>query len=137
MIVLDTNVLSELMRQDADVDVLAWLDRQPVAQLTTTSVNVAEIRYGLERLPRGRRRTRLVGIAEDYFGSFGSRVLPFDLAAAENYAVVVAARDRLGLPISPFDGQIAAICHRTGATLATRNVPDFAGLGLDVRNPWT
>jgi toxin FitB len=90
----------------------------------------------LERLPDGDRKDRLVAAASQVFAAFSEYVLPFDADAAAHYAVIVAHRDRVGLPIEGFDAQIAAICHARGAALATRNVEDFQETGIDVIDPW-
>lgn len=139
MIVLDTNVLSELMRPDPDQAVIAWMDSQEPAQLFLTAVTVAEILYGIAHLPDGKRKAGLRerGVAmlqEDFAG----RVISFDEAAAAQYAEVVCERQASGRSISMADAQIAAICRTlNGATLATRNSRDFEGIGLDLANPWT
>lgn len=137
MIVLDTNVLSELMRPQPDSQVIAWLDAQAVDELLVTAITVAEILYGLARLPDGKRKavlldTALVMLREDFAG----RILAFDELAAECYATLVAGRERTGCPISMADAQIAAICLSHGVVLATRNVKDFEGLGFELINPW-
>ncbi|APW40256.1 VapC toxin family PIN domain ribonuclease [Rhodoferax koreense] len=137
MMLLDTNVLSELMRQQPDRQVLAWLDAQPTETLFVSAVTVAELMYGIERLPEGRRKDSLRETAwtmleEDFDG----RILPFDGAAATRYAWLAAQRERSGRPIGMADAQIAAICLGTHADLATRNTKDFAGLGLVLTNPW-
>jgi predicted nucleic acid-binding protein len=137
MIVLDTNVLSELMRARPDTGVLAWLDAQEADTLLVSAVTVAELMYGIERLPQGKRRAGLLLAAcmildEDFEG----RVLPFDGAAAARYAVMAAQRERAGSPIGMADCQIAAICLSTSATLATRNTKDFQDLGLPLIDPW-
>jgi predicted nucleic acid-binding protein len=136
MIVLDTNVVSELMRPEPDPTVLTWLREQPGNDLHTTAVTVAEIRYGIARLPEGRRRTTLDQAAGEVFAAFPDQVLAFDLAAADAYANVVAHRDDLGAPIDGFDAQIAAICRTHAAVLATRNTRDFVDTGIRVINPW-
>lgn len=138
MIVLDTNVLSELMRPRPDQRVLAWMDGQPTATLWTTSITVAEIFLGLAKLPKGKRRTGLleaasVLVAEDFRG----RILPFSMEDALEYAAIVAGRITRGRPIGMADAQLAAICVRHGATFATRNVRDFLDVGVDVVNPWS
>ena len=137
MIVLDTNVLSELMRSEPDGAVFAWVAAQPRAALYTTSVSKAEILYGIAALPEGRRRTALAAAAEAMFtDDFAGRVLPFDEAAAVHYAEIVAARRREGRAIEAFDAQIAATARVAGADLATRDVGDFADCGLTLVNPW-
>ena len=136
VIVLDTNVVSELMRSTPAPAVLAWLQQTSSTGLYTTSVTVAEIRYGIARLPDGRRRHDLHQAANEIFAAFPHQVLPFDLAAATAYADVVAGRERDGNPISGFDGQIAAICRSQAATLATRNTKDFIDTGIALTDPW-
>ncbi len=135
--VLDTNVVSELMRSEPDAAVLAWLNDQPADTLWLNSVVVSELLYGIARLPDGKRRAQLAQavqamLAEDFSG----RVLPFDLEAAVVYADLVAMRERQGQPVDMADGQIAAICLAHGASLATRNTKHFDGLGLTLLNPW-
>jgi predicted nucleic acid-binding protein len=136
MIVLDTNVVSELMRADPAPAVLAWLRQNSGAGLYTTAVTVAEIRYGIAQLPEGQRRESLHQAANEVFAAFPRQVLPFDLAAASSYADVVAGRDRAGQPIDGFDAQIAAICRSHVAALATRNTRDFTDTGIEVIDPW-
>ncbi|MEU4240701.1 type II toxin-antitoxin system VapC family toxin [Actinoplanes sp. NPDC026619] len=136
MIVLDTNVVSELMRAAPAPAVIAWLQQTSSTGLYTTSVTVAEIRYGIARLPDARRKHDLSQAANEIFAAFPRQVLPFDLAAATAYADVVAAREADGNPISGFDGQIAAICRSRAATLATRNTKDFIDTGITLIDPW-
>jgi predicted nucleic acid-binding protein len=130
MIVLDTNVTSELMRPAPLLVVTAWVRARNARELYTTSITMAEIRYGIERLPDGRRKDLLRITAEDVFSAFAEAVLPFDAAAAAEYAGIVSRRDRTGAPIDGFDAQIAAICRTHGAALATRNVKDFDATGI-------
>lgn len=137
MIVLDTNVLSELMRPTPDRAVVDWVDAVPADELATTAVTAAELLYGVARLPTGRRRSRLadaVGAVLEV--DFRGRVLPFDLLAAVEYAEVVRAREASARPVGVADAQIAAICRLLGASLATRNVADFTGTGVEVVDPW-
>lgn len=136
MIVVDTNVTSELMRPSPSPVVTAWVRARGAAEMFTTSITLAEVRYGIERLPNGRRKDVLRAAAEDVFSRFADHVLPFDASAAVDYAEVVSARERAGAPIDGFDAQIAAICRARGATLATRNVNDFRGVGVEVTDPW-
>lgn len=135
-VVLDTNVVSELMRPQPTAGVVAWVTALPPALVCTTSVTLAEVRFGIGRLPAGRRRTALHNAADDVFAAFADRILPFDAAAAAHYAEVVVAREHAGTRISGFDAQIAAICREHRAALATRNTGDFDGLGLDLIDPW-
>ncbi len=136
MIVVDTNVASVLMRASPAVAVRDWVHSQDGRDLCTTAITVAEIRYGIERLPSGRRKEALKAAVAEVFGMFAEQILSFDAAAAEQYALVVSYRDGLGLPIDGFDAQIAAICRARGAALATRNLADFQETGVDVINPW-
>jgi predicted nucleic acid-binding protein len=138
VIVLDTNVVSELMRSSPDPQVLGWLEQQVHANLNTTAVSVAEIHYGICRLAEGRRRSQLAAAAEDIFGGFASQILPFNDTAALHYGygALVAERDRARGPISALDGQIAAICRASGSALATRNTGDFEDTGVELLNPW-
>ena len=136
MIVLDTNVVSELMRTTPAPAVLAWLRQTSSTGLYTTSVTVAEIRYGIARLPDGRRKHDLHQAADEIFAAFPRQILPFDLAAAIAYADVIAGREQSSNPISGFDGQIAAICRSQAATLATRNTKDFIDTGVSLIDPW-
>ncbi|MBQ1017275.1 type II toxin-antitoxin system VapC family toxin [Micromonospora sp. D93] len=136
MIVLDTNVVSELMRSEPASVVVGWLQRRSGDALYTTTVTVAEIRYGIARLPDGRRRESLRQAADEIFAAFPRQVLPFDLAAANAYADIVAGRESLGSPIDGFDAQIAAICRSQAATLATRNGKDFTDTGIAIIDPW-
>lgn len=136
MIVADTNVVSELMKAAPHARVDRWSRGLRDVDLHTTSITVAEIRYGIERLPRGRRREAYEATAMEVFRSFGDRILPFDHAAATDYASIVASRERAGTPVAVFDGLIAAICRTTGAQLATRNIGDFGGTGVALVNPW-
>ena len=136
MIVADTNVLSELMKPTPDARVERWAEPFRRVELFTTAVSEAEIRYGIERLPLGRRRRAYEAAANDVFRSFDDKIVPFGRTAAVLYAQIVAARARAGAPMSAFDGQIAAICAEHGATLATHNVRDFADTGVALVNPW-
>ncbi|XVU28752.1 type II toxin-antitoxin system VapC family toxin [Actinoplanes sp. CA-054009] len=115
---------------------LEWLRTTSSTGLYTTAVTIAEIRYGIARLPEGRRKDTLHQAANEIFAAFPRRVLPFDLAAATAYADVVSGRERAANPISGFDGQIAAICRSQAATLATRNTKDFTDTGITLINPW-
>lgn len=136
MIVVDTNVTSELMRPTPAPQVLAWLAAQPARDLYTSAITVAEIGYGISRLPDGHRKELLAAAAAGVFSTFRERVLAFDSSAAAHYADVVLGRERSGMPISGFDAQIACICRDHDAALATRNVKDFAAVGVDLINPW-
>jgi len=137
MIILDTNVLSEVMKPAPDAKVLAWMAAQPAANLYTTSITQAEILHGLMLLPAGRRRRALEAAATSMFTEdFGGRILGFGTDAAAPYARIAAERRRAGRPISHFDAQIAAIARSTGAAIATRNLRDFSGCGVTLVDPW-
>lgn len=136
MIVADTNVVTELMRPEPAGAVVAWVRSQPAREVHTTAVTVAEVLYGIERLPDGRRKDLLARTAREVFDAFADRVLPFDGAAAECYGAILAAREASGTPMSGFDAQIAAICASRSAEFATRNTSDFTGVGIDLVEPW-
>ena len=136
MIIVDTNVVSELMRPSPSRQVRNWVSAQAPGELCTTAITVAEIRYGLERLADGRRKQSLLSAVTEVFAAFSDYIQPFDADAAIWYATIVARRDRVGLPIDGFDAQIAAICRIRGAALATRNAKDFRETGIDVIDPW-
>jgi len=136
MIVVDTNVASELMRPSPAAAVQDWVRRHHGRDLCTTAITVAEIGYGIERLADGRRKEALKAALAEVFGMFAEQVLSFDVAAAGQYALVVSHRDAVGMPIEGFDAQIAAICRARGAALATRNQADFRETGVEVINPW-
>ena len=137
MIVLDTNVLSELMRPEPAEPVVSWVSSQPATSQYTTTVTQAEILYGILLLAAGKRRTRLLGAAESMFAEdFSGRVLSFGSDAAALYARIAADRRRAGHPISHFDAQIAAIARANGAKVVTRNIPDFHGCGVELIDPW-
>jgi len=137
MFVLDTNVISELMSDNPRPTVLAWVDEQRASDLFVTAITEAEIRTGVALLPEGRRRRGITEATERTFGKlYAGRVLPFGSEAARVYATIAAARRAAGRPIAEPDCQIAAITRSYGATVVTRNVPDFAGTGVAVINPW-
>jgi len=136
MIVLDSNVVSELMKPFPAPAVRDWIRVRRGNELYMTSITLAEIRYGIERLPPGRRRDLMMATAEDVFAAFEEQILPFDAAAATHYPIIVTHRDRAGLPIDGFDAQIASICRTHEAALATRNLKDFHDTGIDVIDPW-
>jgi predicted nucleic acid-binding protein len=137
MIIVDTNVVSELMRPAPAPAVVRWVRSRAGRELCTTSVTLAEIRYGIARLPEGRRKTELMTTAEEVFAAFEEQILPFDAPATVHYATIACARERAGAPIDGLDAQIAAICRTHQATLATRNLKDFRGTGIDVIDPWS
>lgn len=137
MIVLDTNVLSELMKSQPDKSVMRWVGKHYAASLFITSMTQAEILYGLEILPAGKRRTALKVAATSMFEQdFFKRILPFDTNAAQLFATIAIQRRKMGLPISQIDAQIAAIVLSHNATLATRNTKDFKECGINLINPW-
>jgi predicted nucleic acid-binding protein len=137
MIVLDTNVLSEVIAPQPSARVLAWMLREPPFRLYTTSISEAELLYGVELLPNGRRQSALhVAIVKMLAEDFADRILPFDSDAAKDYPRIAASRRAMGRPISEADARIAAIVHSRGAALATRNAPDFEHCGIKVLNPW-
>lgn len=138
MIVLDTNVVSELMRSQPDARLMTWFERQPAAGLFTTTLTQAEIFYGLALLLDGRRRQALTAAARLMFDEdFAGHILPFDVEAASIYPEIAADRRQIGKPISQVDAQIAAIVRSRGARLATRNTRDFSDCGITVVDPWT
>ena len=136
MIILDTNVVSELMRHEPAPRIASWVRDRDRRELLTTTITLAEIRYGIARLPDGRRKQVLLAAADDIFTAFEDQVLPVDTAAAENYAVIASSRERAGKPIASFDALIAAVCRSRGAALATRTVSDFDGTGIEIIDPW-
>lgn len=137
MIIIDTNVISELFRPAPAKQVETWLADQDGANLYFTTIGEAELRHGVAILPSGKRRTALTraieGILEE---DFRDRILPFDRPAASAYAAIAAERRALGRPISQFDCQIAAIARAHGASVATRNTSDYESCGVDLLNPW-
>jgi|ERR1035437_153644 predicted nucleic acid-binding protein len=137
MTVLDTNVLSEVITPEPSSRVLAWILREPSSSLYTTSISQAELLYGVELLPKGRRRSALhAAVVKMLAEDFVNRILPFDSYAAEDYSRIAAARRAMGRPISEADARIAAIALSRGANLATRNTRDFEHCGIKVLNPW-
>jgi toxin FitB len=136
MIVLDTNVLSALMRQTPDTRVIAWLDKQSRTSVWTTSVTMLEIRFGLQIMATGQRRSRLLEAFETLIEKMGHRVAPFDDEAAAQAADLMASRQRKGRPVELRDTMIAGIVSARHATLATRNLVHFEDLAVPVVNPW-
>jgi len=138
MIVLDTNVISETLRPHPDARVTAWLEGL-TDDVAITTITLAELLAGVRRLPAGRRRTALTAMIEEVLEPYrGTRaIMPFDEPAVEQYAEVLAARERAGSPIHTADAQIAAICRVHRAICATHNAKDFADTGIDLVNPWT
>jgi predicted nucleic acid-binding protein len=137
MFVVDTNVVSELMRSVPDPRVLQWFADRSADDMYLTSVNEAELRTGAAIMPEGKRRDSLIALIDAMISEdFSGRVLPFDSNAARAYADISLARRRAGHPILGADCQIAAIALACGATLATRNVADFEGCAIPILNPW-
>lgn len=137
MIILDTNVVSELMRSAPEPRVLRWLGSQAAEDLHVTAVTMAEILYGIDLISGGRRRDVVRGGAEKMFGDvFAERILAFEDRAAHAFSQIASARRRQGKPMLEFDAQIAAITRVHAATLATRNPYVFEGCGVRLVNPW-
>ncbi len=137
MIILDTNIISEMMKSVPAEKVSSWLDQQEVNQLYITTITIAEISYGLNVLPKGSRRQLLENaFNKTIHAAFKHRVLPFDESAAHLYGKMMGHRKELGRPLSVLDGQIAAIARMQDATLATRNIRDFANCEVDLINPF-
>jgi len=137
VIVVDTNVISELTRHAPAPEVVSWLDSLAADEVATTAITAAELLYCVARLPDGSRKAELSAAVHGLLSDdFQERVLPFDEPAASQYAEIVSSRERLGRAIGVADAQIAAICRATGATLATRNTSDFEVTGIELINPW-
>lgn len=136
MIVADTNVYSEPLKREPNRRVLAWIE-QAADELAITSVSVGELLFGAERLPEGRRRRQLFQAIDHLIDDAGESVLSFDSAAARAYALLRARAQRVGRGVGSEDLMIASICVSRDATLATRNVRDFDGLGIALVDPWT
>lgn len=136
MIILDTNVLSALMRQTPDKNVIVWLDKQPRTSVWTTSVTILEVRFGLQIMPLGKRRSVLIQAFEAVLDKIGYRVASFDAAAAQQAGDLMASRQKKGRPGELRDTMIAGIVLAHHATLATRNVTHFEDLSFPVINPW-
>ena len=137
-VLLDTNVVSELIRKAPDPAVQAWAAGHALEELFFSAVGEAELRYGAAILPAGRRRTTLVSDIEAMLrDAFDDRVLPFDSRAARAYADIAAMRRSVGRTVAPADCQVAAIARSRDMAVATRNVRDFDGVDIEVVNPWT
>jgi hypothetical protein len=137
MILLDTNVISEMMRPRTDPVVAAWFRKQPADEIWTSSVVIAELLSGIDLMPAGRKQKALREdvermIKEDFRG----RILVFDLDAARQYGQILSARQRIGRPINEMDAEIAAVAKAHSADLATRNRSDFLACGLTLIDPW-
>ena len=138
MMILDTNVVSELMRPNADQRVLDWLNARYHTRYFLTAVSVGEILFGISRLPFGKRKQNLENaliamLDHDFVGS----VLPFDSESAGYFGELASRRQRIGRPVGVADAQIAAICQRHAATLVTRNTSDFDTLEIELQDPWS
>jgi predicted nucleic acid-binding protein len=136
MIILDTNVLSALMRQTPDKNVIVWLDKQPRISVWTTSVTILEVRFGLQIMSLGKRRSLLIQAFEAVLDKIGYRVVPFDAAAAQQAGDVMTSRQKKGRPGELRDTMIAGIVLAHHATLATRNTMHFEDVSVPVINPW-
>jgi predicted nucleic acid-binding protein len=137
MIILDTNVVSEIIRPVPSERVIQWISSQPALLLYTTSITQAEMMYGMEILTKGKRKKILEAALSGMFEEdFRNRVLGFDSNCTKHFAEIASARKALGHPISQFDAQIAAIARSRKAILATRNTADFADCGVKLANPW-
>lgn len=137
MIILDTNVVSEMMRPVPEAVVLQWFSKHATEDLRVTAITMAEILYGIELLPAGKRRAALGAGAEKMFGVvFTDHILAFEEKAAQAFSLIAASRRSQGKPMSKFDAQIAAIARAHGAALATRDSDDFEGCGVRLINPW-
>jgi toxin FitB len=137
VIILDTNVLSALMRQSPNAQVIAWLDRQPRTSIWTTAVTIIEVRFGLQIMARGKRRVLLIQAFDTVLDKMEHRIAAFDDAAATHAADLMAARQRQGRPGDLRDTMIAGIVLAHHATLATRNTGHFEDLSVPVVNPWS
>ena len=139
MIVVDTNVISELVGRNAALAVVAWMDLNPADSLYTTAITEAELLFGLAVMPAGRRKSELERATQTMLSRlFEGRVLPFDRAAAAAYAELAAERRRVGRNFRGADLQIASIARaRSADAIATRNIRDFAGCGVPLVDPWT
>ncbi|MDE2970176.1 MAG: type II toxin-antitoxin system VapC family toxin [Chloroflexota bacterium] len=137
MTIVDTNVLSEFMKDVPNEAVYFWMNGIPQEELFTTAISVAEVLQGIEWLPEGRRRRSLSESATRVFGGvFAGRILPFNVEAAEEFAGIIVARRRSGSSYKTEDCMIAAIAKSVGMAVATRNVRDFEGVGVEVIDPW-
>lgn len=138
MILLDTNVLSELMKAKPAPQVLEWVDAQPAEDLLITSITVAEILYGIARMPDGKRKQGLLDVASVMFDEdFAGNILPFDADAAVHYAEIAAQTEAMGRKVDMADAQIAAIALLHDAVITTRNIRHFETLGVTLVDPWS
>lgn len=138
MFLLDTNIISELLRPSPDPAVETWIGDGRATDLYFSAIGEAELRYGVAVLPAGRRRAALASAIEAILQEdFMDRILPFDREAARDYADIAAMRRAAGRTVLPADSQIAAIARSRGMAIATRNVRDFENIGIEVIDPWT
>jgi predicted nucleic acid-binding protein len=137
MIILDTNVVSEIMRPVPQQEVMKWFATQFSEDVHVTAVTMAEVLFGIQLLPAGQRRAALQAGADKTFAVFAGHILPFDDRAAHEFSILASTRQKRGRPISEFDAQMAAIARANHATLATRNTDDFQGCEVQLVNPWT
>jgi len=137
MIILDTNVISEPLRQAPESRVIEWIDAQALETLYLSAITVAELRFGMASLPVGKRRDRLQeSLEKQILPLFAGRVLPFDMSASQAYSELMAKARAAGLAIGSADGYIAATAAANGMIVATRDVSPFVAAGVDVINPW-
>jgi len=137
VVILDTNVVSEVLKPVPSTTVVGWLADQIPSEVFTTTITLAESLFGVEALPPGRRRTGLLeGVERIFAQEFRGRILPFDEDAAREFAKIVASRNAMGRPIPQFDAMIAAIARTHHATVATRNTADFEHCGIRLIDPW-
>ncbi len=137
MILLDTNVISEMMKPSPSLKVIDWLDQEDVMQLFVSTITIAEIFYGIQSLPSGKRKNTLEESFQNVLQEgFKHRILSFNEKAAEFYGQLMSHRKKIGKPLSILDGQIAALAVSEKASLATRNVRDFVDCHLSVINPF-
>ena len=138
MIILDTNVISEPLRLQAEPRVIAWLDAQEPSELWLTAITATELQTGIERMPEGAKRRNLeVQIRAILDEDFSGRIAAIDVDAAPYYAEIAAAKARLGQKVEVLDVQIAAIARLRGAVVATRNIKNFDNCGIELVDPWT
>lgn len=137
MMLIDTNIISEMMKPIPDVNVMKWLDQQEILQLFVSTITLAEISYGINILPEGGRRSKLeIAFEKAIFEAFTNRILTFDESAAHLYGQIMGHRKTLGQPMGVPDGQIAAIARAHDMSIVTRNIRDFSDCGLQVINPF-
>jgi len=137
MILLDTEVISELMKKDGNINIQSWMDDIPAHRIFTSAISKAEIEYGVSILPVGKKKNQIGKLANSVLELFGDRILPFNTDSTRAFARIKSDREKIGRPISYADAQIAAIALQHGFKLATRNTADFQSIeGLELINPW-